>query len=817
MSPTTDPAISVRQPSDDTAPGGVAGLLRRVIDPLASSDPGFDRLLSALSGVINVALAIGAGYAFVKATGALQLPVTQHLPPSAVAKIHLVNHDVLVIAELLGGLIAMAATQGVRDATPRARLESLLMLPLPLIGGLAFGLELAPHRVLLLVAIGLSLTASVYLLRFGARGAAVGFTLFLGAVLGDRLAGKITIGHITWLAAEVGVGLGVAILVKVIIFRGNAEATLRRTQRTFAARARQAIRTALDLLDGPSDRLDTEVHRELFRLNETALIMDAALAGANATGKAIGVLRDSMFDMELALGDLVRFAEESRRLALTPEQRALSRDALANVQSGQLAAATSAARTILSQLPSEADPATDEQRAAIVALARLAGSVLDYADADRRLQTPVPKKEAEQAPKLDPFVPAARLLAGWLPGTTLISAQASLEKAPRSRRVQVRMKPYTRATIQMAIAASLSLAAGDALSGQRFYWAILATWLVFLGTNHVGEQVTKAFNRTAGTAVGVLAGGLCAHLIGYDGTLAIAVILASVFFGFYLMRISYAFMIFAVTIALAQLYQQLHEFSNHLLLVRLEETAIGAGIAAAVVAVVLPLNNRDVLLVALRSYLAALQTLVRSATSQLAGGEPELTASGPGGERQGVTRTADAAYNALQVTARPLARRPFGASAKRAQQIMGSAGSSHYVARTLVGDARKAGSVDEQYRQQLDAAAAAIDGSLSNMQARLGGAREAAYLASGGLLKDLEHQLRRPHCAVNYGQLAVRDLHLIDAAMAHLATVLEMEVSQLGLTAAGLRAGGTPLQTTAGTSTIPALQRSDQANCGESL
>jgi Fusaric acid resistance protein-like len=54
------------------------------------------------------------------------------------------------------------------------------------------------------------------------------------------------------------------------------------------------------------------------------------------------------------------------------------------------------------------------------------------------------------------------------------------------------------------------------------------------------------------------------------------------FLGFYLNRVSYAMMIFFITIVVGQMYSVLHEFQPGLLTLRLEETAIGGAIGVAV-------------------------------------------------------------------------------------------------------------------------------------------------------------------------------------------------------------------------------------------
>jgi uncharacterized membrane protein YccC len=474
----------------------------------------------------------------------------------------------------------------------------------------------------------------------------------------------------------------------------------------------------------------------------------------------------------------VRFTEEIARLDLPLEQRALAREALVCIHSGQLPRAATVADALVAQLRPTAQQLDRADREATIAVARIAASVHDYIQADKAWRTPMTAAEAQATLEADPFIPAASLVAGWLPGGAPLSAQASIEG--RSRRLtKTQLAPYTRAAIQMAVAASLSLFVGNALSSTRFYWAILATWLVFIGTNHTGEQVNKAINRTVGTVVGVFAGGFIAHLIGFHDTLALVVILGAIFVGFYLLRISYAFLIFGITVALAQLYQQLHEFSDHLLLLRLEETAIGAGIAAAVVLVVLPLSNRQVLRVGLLRYVRALQRIVDDAARHLVG--VEIGAGSSSGTTVGMalTRAADAAYYALQLTARPLARRPVGRDGRRARRLRKAIATSHYDTRTLSKDVRNAGPVDDELsRGELERAATTMDGSLSELQGRLEGDRSARYTTSTKVLANLEHGLQRPSGELDSRLLAVHQLQLIDASMAEVASVLGMAQSE---------------------------------------
>ena len=185
------------------------------------------------------------------------------------------------------------------------------------------------------------------------------------------------------------------------------------------------------------------------------------------------------------------------------------------------------------------------------------------------------------------FQPAVMLFGGWLPGSAQVSAAASTERGAHWAD-RVRLAPYTRAAIQMGIAVGGATALGVVVSSYRFYWAVIAVFVTFMGVNNSGEQVRKALFRVAGTVVGIGIGSLIAEAVGHHTYWSIAVILAALFFGFYLMRINYAFMVIGITVMVSLLYVQLDEFSNSLLLVRLEETALGAAVAIAVVMLVPP-------------------------------------------------------------------------------------------------------------------------------------------------------------------------------------------------------------------------------------
>ena len=71
----------------------------------------------------------------------------------------------------------------------------------------------------------------------------------------------------------------------------------------------------------------------------------------------------------------------------------------------------------------------------------------------------------------------------------------------------------TRQAIQAVVAASLAIVTGDLVSPARWYWAVIAAFVVFAGTNTWGDTLTKGWQRLWGTVLGVPCGILVATLV----------------------------------------------------------------------------------------------------------------------------------------------------------------------------------------------------------------------------------------------------------------------------------------------------------------
>ena len=231
------------------------------------------------------------------------------------------------------------------------------------------------------------------------------------------------------------------------------------------------------------------------------------------------------------------------------------------------------------------------------------------------------------------------------------------------------------------VAAGVAIALGDLVSPQRFYWAVLAAFITFMGAHNAGEQIRKALFRVAGTVIGIGVGSLLVSAVGHHTFWSIAIVLVSLFLGLYLFRISYAFLAVAITVTVSQLYQQLGEFTNSLLLVRLEETALGAAVAIVVVMLVLPLHTRQVLRVALREHVEAVGRLVDHASACLQGLEDGIDST-----LRSDARAVDAAYQAVVATAQPVRRTVWGSADEDIVRALRLTSASRNYSRNLVVD-----------------------------------------------------------------------------------------------------------------------------------
>ncbi|GAA3501640.1 FUSC family protein [Streptomyces prasinosporus] len=152
----------------------------------------------------------------------------------------------------------------------------------------------------------------------------------------------------------------------------------------------------------------------------------------------------------------------------------------------------------------------------------------------------------------------------------------------------------TRQAVQATAGAGFALVVGQLVSGQRWYWAVGATWWVFVNTTSRGETLVRGFRRVLGTVIGIGLALCVAVPVHGDAVPTALVVAVSVFGIFYTAAVSYTWMMLWVTLLAAMLYGLLGVLGPGLLALRLVETGVGALGAALAVALVLPVTTHSV-------------------------------------------------------------------------------------------------------------------------------------------------------------------------------------------------------------------------------
>ncbi|MFJ3656660.1 FUSC family protein [Streptomyces nigra] len=179
----------------------------------------------------------------------------------------------------------------------------------------------------------------------------------------------------------------------------------------------------------------------------------------------------------------------------------------------------------------------------------------------------------------------------------------------------------TRQAVQATAGAGFALVVGQVISGERWYWAVGATWWIFVNTTSRGETLVRGFRRVMGTVLGIALGFLVAVPL-QGAHLPTAVLLAACVFGiFYSAAVSYTWMMLCVTVLAELLYGLLGVLEPALLAVRLAETAVGAVGAVLAVLLVLPVTTHAITDAWIQRALRCVYSATAEAAARLAGDE----------------------------------------------------------------------------------------------------------------------------------------------------------------------------------------------------
>ncbi|MFG1643924.1 FUSC family protein [Amycolatopsis sp. NPDC049252] len=578
------------------------------------SDPGMTRLQSAVSAAVAMTTGLAVEYLFATLTGA--------------------GPQATLVAVLLGAITAMMGSMALTGGGAWPKVRTAALFPVAMGLGMALGIAVAPHTDLMLGVFVVVMFTAVFVRRFGIPFFFYGFMVWMGYFFAAFL--HATLQVLPAMLLAVVIASAWVLVLCLTVLRGNPGRTLARTRRAFGARARAVVRLCATLLaDGPSEQLTRRIHAAQARLAESALMVEAWSAEVTVLpgGVSAAAVRRTTMDAQLAIDLLVTACAQ---LGSEPEPAGRAASVLDLFARHDYDAAGQAAQTLLA-------------RAGTAPVRLVAVAVTDYLGVVRRA-------DRDGLADTGEFEPAVTIAMGALPG----SAAAAGDVEPRGRAWNPlrRLDFTTRQAVQVAVAGGLAIVLGRLLSEQRYYWAVIAAFVAFTGTATRSEVFLKSVNRVVGTLVGLGAGIGLAHLTAGHPAAVVAVIIGSMFCGFYLQRLSYAYMIFFVTIMVSQLYSVLNEFSAGLLVLRLEETAIGAAVGVGVGLVLTPLSTRDTVRTTERALARTLGELLNATADRFEGhaGTADLDAK---------VRVLDNDLRQLRLVAAPLvAAVPWGGGSR---------------------------------------------------------------------------------------------------------------------------------------------------------
>ena len=557
---------------------------------------------------------------------------------------------------ILGAVITMIAARSVNDPDPHQQRITMALLPIPAALAIAAAALLAPHKVAADVAFVVVVFTAVYIRRFDARGRALGMVAFMAYFFTLYL--RASLSELPWMFGAVVVGTLCTFVMSNYVLPDRPERVLRATVRSLRARMAIVVDTTAEVVRAGriDDRRRRRFRVRIARLNETALMMQSQIEDkVDTTALWPGVsgeqLAPWLFDAELAVewvaiaGQRVAAVEPAvpapTRLELAGALAQLAR-AIRTPQPDALRQAANRAQRLLEEQPYHSSASDDADDAV---LRRLASAIIAAAKATFDVRALVKRATAPEGQGTNAPPP---------PADDGLNADAD---QPHGTGLLL----TTRQAIQASVAASLAIVTGELVSQSHWYWAVIAAFVIFAGTKSWGETLTKGWQRLLGTVLGVPCGVAVATLLSGHTVASLVTIFVCLFCAFYFMQVTYSLMTFWITTMLALMYGLLGEFTFDVLMLRIEETAIGAVIGVGVAILVLPTNIRTTVRDDTRAYLITLSALIKTSTAIMFD-DQLLQAAGSPTE---AARQLDRDLQQFRATAKPLLAGVGGFASRR--------------------------------------------------------------------------------------------------------------------------------------------------------
>ncbi|MBN9303934.1 MAG: hypothetical protein BGO82_16290 [Devosia sp. 67-54] len=485
----------------------------------------------------------------------------------------------------LAFVLSFNGSLAVRDKGARAQAVTRAYAGLGACAAVTVASLLAPWPLVGDLAFLAVIFAAVYVRRFGPRWTAVGMIGVMAYFMGNYT--RPVPADLPWLALAIALALAVTHLVTNVLLRDEPRGDFVRALASLDQRVAAILRELLTAPQIERPKLQAQLNRlrDIVMMAE-GLIPQGDEGGLAARGPA-SELAIALFDVQLATERLVRSSYVERPPA-----------------------------ALLGAML-EGRPLPENESVVAHLLLRLGRA---RAQIDAALSaTPSPFSAAGPAPSAAKSI----VVDHWW------------------------QRPELHTAVQVTLACAIAMALGLATSPSRWYWAVITAFIVFNNTKSRADTAQRALQRSLGTMAGLVGGTIIATLLHGQPVATAALMPVAFFLAFYYLQVSYSVMIFFITIALALLYGLTGSFTPELLLLRLEETVIGAAAGTLVAFLIFPARTATGIGAALDKYLKALADLVEAARGRAMGeAEPlHLLAR---------SRLLDRAYTDLAAAVRPI-------------------------------------------------------------------------------------------------------------------------------------------------------------------
>ncbi|HET7658043.1 MAG TPA: FUSC family protein [Bacillales bacterium] len=537
---------------------------------LSASDPGLIRLKFASRAVISVILAV-----------------------SVMAIInHFFAHAPITVA-ILAGVLGMISTVAVNDDTVKQKKTTTLLLPFSSALALTVSSVLGRYShyfvdLYLLIIVFLALFLQQFRMRYFSLCMVSFISIYFSALL------HIKSSQLTWFYVAIVIGITMAFIVNFILFTEKPDKTLERCLSSFHIQINLTLDLIIEMIEdfNPNQHRLKQLENSTVKLSEYARMVSDQFKSANPgkiwPGLQPQQLRLYIFDSTMLMQTL--FPAIKRLKELHALEHVEVRSFLIQLMKALRKSNVLSKEFDMTELV-QAEAASLELKQQLGKLKAGDSDYMDWLYLLRRIQSIARHIIGE----------IADIQKTRLSHTAENTGQIESENEEKNNEVENNQKerkkglqPATKKAFQAVAAGIVSILLGYTLTPSHQYWILLSGFVVFFGTETAGNTIIKAINRFAGTLFGAIVGFGLDHLITGLPFVEIPLLFLCIFMGFYLIPISYALMIFWITMLLAIMYNLLlGGISEQLLLSRVVDTLIGAGLGASATAFLFPIRTKD--------------------------------------------------------------------------------------------------------------------------------------------------------------------------------------------------------------------------------